>query len=76
MDEIFKNGIFGILQMNFVMKYTIKELQGIRQEKLLGLLTSQFPSYLEDFLRFHKISQEEFYEVANKFVNKNIFQKR
>ena len=53
-----------------------KRLTREKAKKIVKKLTSQFPSYLDDFLRFHKISESEFYDVANKFVNKDIFKRK
>ena len=44
--------------------------------KLKKLTLNYFPSYLDDFLRFHKISENEFYEIALKFLNKKIFKQK
>ena len=40
----------------------------------LKKLNDDFPiDHFEDFLNFHNISEEEFFKVAYKFVNKKIF---
>lgn len=43
-------------------------------KKLKKLNNDFHPDFLEDFLRFHKISENEFYDIALKFLNKNIFE--
>ena len=53
-----------------------KRLTREKAQKIVKKLTAQFPSYLNDFLRFHNITESEFYDVANKFVNKKIFKKK
>ena len=38
-------------------------------------LSDQFPEeYFQDFLRFHNISETEFWEIAEKYRNKDIWE--
>lgn len=76
------NGWMKYLKMGFwyptdELCYEIYNKRLTRKEaaRIVKNLTEEFPSYIDDFLRFHKMSKEEFYEVANKFVNKKIFRK-
>jgi hypothetical protein len=51
-----------------------KRISRAKAIKLLKKLNEKFsPDFLEDFCRFHKINEVDFYDTAFKFVNKSIF---
>ena len=42
--------------------------------EIVNNLIDEFPEeYFEDFLRFHDISEEEFWEIVDKFRNRDIW---
>ena len=44
--------------------------------EIVNNLRDQFPiEYFQDFLRFHNVSEDEFWEVVEKFRNKDIWRK-
>src|SRR5690606_728122 len=45
--------------------------------KIINNLQNEFPKeYFHDFLRFHDITEEYFWEIVEKFRNKDIWEKR
>ena len=43
--------------------------------KIVNELIDEFPEeYFDDFLRFHNISEEEFWDTVERFRNKDIWQ--
>tara|TARA_B100001057_G_scaffold26592_1_gene24395 strand:- start:17614 stop:18696 length:1083 start_codon:yes stop_codon:yes gene_type:complete len=45
--------------------------------KIVKELSDEFPEeYFEDFLRFHKLTNEEFWETVEKFRNKDVWKKQ
>jgi len=53
-----------------------KRISRNKAAAILKNVIEDFPSdFLEDWLRFHNLSEDEFYNIANKFVNKKIFKK-
>ena len=43
--------------------------------EIVNKLSDEFPKeYFRDFLRFHKLSEEEFWDVVEKFRNKDIWE--
>jgi len=67
---------FGFWYPTDELCYEIYNKRMKREEaaKLIRKLTEEFPSeFFSDFLNFHKITEDEFFDVANKFINKKIF---
>jgi N-acetyl sugar amidotransferase len=44
--------------------------------EIVNSLQYDFPAYIEEFLEFHQISEDEFFRVAEGFRNKEIFVKK
>ena len=53
-----------------------KRLTRSKAAKILKDLNGEFPTnFLDDWLLFHKISKDEFYNIVNKYINRKIFDK-